>query len=130
MRNGKKLFSFVEVTDDTPIQKLTVLEQLRLLIRRMANDDKEQLRAEDAETVYQLQLKANLLEFLIKATEKVRQGEEKSVTCQISSKFNPVLEEVLQSPSIANYYTATVVSPDIDFDVDYFIKVKLEVKSY
>ena len=44
----KKLASFVDVDDTTPIQKLTVLEQLRVLIRRMAREDKEQLKAEDA----------------------------------------------------------------------------------
>lgn len=59
---GKKLFSFIAVDDDTPIQKLTFSEQLRVLIQRLTNESKEQLKADDAETVYQLQLKANLLE--------------------------------------------------------------------
>ena len=130
MRSGKKLFSFVEMTDDVPIQKLTVLEQLRLLVRKLANDDKEQLKADDAETVYLLTLKANLLEFFNKATEKIRKGDERSVTCQVSSKFLPVLDEVLQSTSIGSYYAAEVIKPDIEFDIDYFVKVKLEVKTY
>lgn len=63
---GKKLFSFIAVDDNTPIQKLTFSEQLRVLIQRMTNESKEQLKADDAETVYQLQLKANLLEFCIR----------------------------------------------------------------
>lgn len=127
---GKKLFSFIAVDDNTPIQKLTFSEQLRVLIQRMTNESKEQLKADDAETVYQLQLKANLLEFLQKATEKVRQGEHHSVTVSVSSKFLPVLQEVLESTSIATYYTYSVDKPEIDYDIEYFIQITLEVKSY
>ena len=127
---GKKIFSFVEVDDSTPIQKLSLGEQLRVLIRRATNGDREQLKADDAETVYNLQLKANLLEFLYKATEKVRQGEHHSVTVSISSKFLPVLDDVLQSRSIASYYDVKVFKPEIEYDIDYYIEVTLEVKSY
>ena len=96
----------------------------------MTNENKEQLKADDAETVYQLQLKANLLEFLHKATEKVRQGEHHSVTVSVSSKFLPVLEDVLESTSISTYYTYTVDKPEIEYDIEYFIQITLEVKSY
>lgn len=126
----KKLFSFLEVTDEVPIQKLSALEQFRLLVRRMTNSDAEQLRAADAETVYQLQLQADLMEFLHKATEKVRAGGEKSVTMQISSKFNPVLQDVLEGSTIKPFYTYKIESPEIDLDVDYFIRLTLEVKAY
>lgn len=127
---GKKLISFIEVDDNTPIQKLTFSEQLRVLIQRMTAQTKEQLKADDAETVYQLQLKANLLEFLQKATEKVRQGEHHSVTVSVSSKFMPVLDDVLESSSVSTYYTYKVEKPEIDYDIEYFIQITLEVKSY
>lgn len=127
---GKKLFSFIEVDDNTPIQKLSVLDQLRLLVRNLTNTDREQLKTDSAETAYELQLKANLLEFLHKATEKVRNGEHRSVTVAVSSRFLPVLDEVLASPSISNFYTVSVFKPDIEFDIDYDIRVTLEVKSY
>lgn len=130
MKKGKKLFSFIEVTDDTPIQKLSFLEQLRIFVKRITNTDREQLKVESAETVYLLQLKANLLEFLYKATEDVRQGKHRSVTVSISSKFAPVIDEVLQTPSIAAYYNVSVKKPDIDYDIEYSILVTLEVKAY
>lgn len=127
---GKKLFSFIAVDDNTPIQKLSISEQLRVLVQRLTNGDKEQLKAEDAETVYHLQLRADLLEFLHKATRRVREGECHSVTMSISSKFLPVLEEVLSSSSIATYYTCVVESQDMEYDVEYFFQLTLEVKSY
>lgn len=127
---GKKLSSFVVVDDSTPIQKLSIMEQLRVLIHRLSNGDREQLKADDAETVFELRLKADLLEFLHKSTELVRNGTHHSVTVAVSSKFKPVLQDVLESPSITSYYNTSVVDPDIAYDIDYFLQVTLEVKSY
>lgn len=129
-RRGKKLFSFLEVTDDTPIQKLSIAEQFRLLVRKLSNSDAEQLKADSAETVYMLQLQADLREFLYKATAKVRNGDEKSVTMEISSKFLPVLDTVLNSPAINPFYTWSISNPEIDWDIDYFFTLTLEAKSY
>lgn len=126
----KKLASFVDVDDTTPIQKLTVLEQLRVLIRRVAQEDKEQLKAEDAETVYSLHLQADLLEFLHKATEEIRAGKHSRVCVLVSSKFLPVLDVVLESSSISTYYNTKVSKPEVEFDIDYFITIILEVKAY
>lgn len=127
---GKKLFSFLEVTDETPIQKLSIMDQFRLLVRRLSNSDAEQLKADDAETVYELQLKADLQEFLYKATKKVRNGEEQSVTMNISSKFLPVLDSVLEGPTIKPFYTYEIHKPEVDLDIDYFIRLTLEVRAY
>ena len=129
-RQGRKLFSFLEVTDDTPIQKLSILEQFRLLVRRLSNSDAEQLKADSAETVYMLQLQANLREFLYKATAKIRNGDQQSVTMELSSKFLPVLDVVLNSPAIKPYYTWKISKPEVDLDIDYFFTLTLEVKSY
>lgn len=127
---GSKLFSFIEVDDTTPIQKLPLLEQFRVLLRRLSNPDREALKADDAETTYTLQLRANLLDFIHKATKTIRQGEHHSVSMDIHSKFLPVLHDVLKSPKITTYYTVIIVDPEIDLDVDYYIRVKLEVKAY
>lgn len=127
---GKKLFSFLEVTDETPIQKLSVTDQFRLLVRRLSNSDAEQLKADDAETVYHLTLKADLQEFLHKATAKVRNGDEKSVTMSISSKFLPVLDEVLEGSTIKPFYTYKIDKPEVDLDIDFFLRLTLEVRAY
>ena len=75
-------------------------------------------------------MRANLLEFINKATKTIREGKHTSVTMKISNQFDPVLEEVLSSPNIVNYYNVTVERPKIDYDIVYFIKVRLEVKPY
>lgn len=127
---GKKLFSFVEVTEETPIAKLSILEQIRLLIVKLSNENREQLKAQDAETQEILRLQANLLEFFEKSTAPLREGKETKVAVQVSSKFLPVLDTVLQSNSIRTFYNVEVIKPDIEYDIDYFFKVILEVKAY
>lgn len=127
---GKKLYTFTNFDDTTPIQKLSLRDQFRLMIKRLANSDQEQLKAEDAVTSQELTLKADLLEFLYKSTDPVRKGFHKSVTVAISSRFLPVLTVVLESTSIANYYDVNMRKPDIEYDIDYNIFVTLEVKAY
>lgn len=125
----KKLFSYVEVDDNTPIQKLSVKDQLRVLLQRLTQSDSDELKSEDAVTIEQLTLKANLLDFISRATEPIRQGKHRKVTMSISSNFNPVLQEVLESSSIVSYYNIEVNRPDIMYDIPHMITVKLEVKT-
>lgn len=128
MRQGKKLFSFVEVDANTPIQKLSVLDQFRVLIKKMANDDAAELKADDAVIQNLLHLKADLIGFLDTAVEPIRQGKKFAVSVAISSDFEPVLQEVLNSSKFKNYYEITVSKPDIEFDVTYQIRVDLIAK--
>jgi hypothetical protein len=126
---GKKLYSFVEIDDRTPIQKLKIADQLRALLRRLTYSAANDLKTEDAATAYFLTLKANLLEFIQKSTEPIKRGEHRSVTLVISGKFSPVLEEVLASPHVAPFYLIDVDRPDMDYDIPYTIEVRLEVRT-
>lgn len=128
MGRAKKLFSFIEVDENTPIQKLSVMDQFRVLVKKITHDDGAELMAEDAVTQSQLQLKADLLGFLDEALQPIREGKRRAVSLSLSNEFDPVLMEVLGSPRIDNYYNVTVTRPDIEFDIKYFIRVDLEVK--
>lgn len=128
MQKKRKLFSYIEVDDNTPIQKLGVMDQLRVLIRKMGQDDASELTAEDAVTQNLLQLKADLLQLLDDALEPIRMGKKYAVSLSISNEFDPVLDEVLKSSRIANYYDVTVTRPDIEYDITYNMRVDLVVK--
>ena len=130
MAQPKRLYAYTEIDDRTPIQKLTFGEQLRVLLRRLTHSEKNELATEDAVTREYLVMRANLLDFISKATKSVREGKHHSVTISGSNRFDPVLEEVLNSPQITNYYTVQVSRPEVDYDIDYFIKIRLEVKAY
>ena len=130
MGKEKKLFTYTQIDDRTPIQKLSLSEQFRVLLRNLTHSEKNELATEDAVVKERLTMRANLLEFIKKATAPVREGKHKVVTVKISNQFDPVLEEVLNSPSVKNYYNVIVDRPNIDYDIIYFIKVRLEVKAY
>lgn len=128
MLGGKKLFSFIEVDENTPIQKLSVMDQLRVLIKKITSDDSAELMAEDAVTLNLLRLKADLTGLLDKALEPIRQGKRRAVSISLSNEFDPVLDEVINSPNISNYYYVDVTRPDIEYDIPYKIRLDLEVR--
>ena len=124
----EKVFEYVELDDKTPIQKLSILDQVRILFRKLTYDASQELKRDDAVTREELKLKADLIDFILKATEPIRNGEHRKVLISISNKFDPILESVLRSKRISNYYGITIDRPNIEYDIPFFIRVTLEVK--
>lgn len=128
MSAEKRLFRFIEVDDKTPIQKLSLSDQLRVLVKQFTYDPANELRNDDIVTTQYMRLKANLSEFLRKATEPLRSGEKKEVIVNVSTEFNPVFEDVLASHEIADFYYVSVVKPKIEYDIPYDYLVRLRIK--
>ena len=128
MSEGKKLYTYVEVDDSTPIQKLSIMDQLRVLLKKLTYDAANELRNEDLVTQEYMQLKANLSDFLRRACSPIRAGKRKEVIVNISSQFNPVFDEVINSPEITDFYTVDTVRPKIDYNIPYDFMVRLRVK--
>ena len=128
MAQGKKLYSFVEVDDRTPVQKLSISDQLRVLLKHLTHDPANELRTEDSVTTERMILKANLSDFLRKATEPIRAGKKREVIVNISNKFDPVFNEVISSHEISDFFEVSVVRPKIEYDIPYDFMVKLRVK--
>lgn len=124
----QKLATFVEVDDNTPIIKLSLMDQLRVAINKFSHDDALELKNDDAFAIEEATLRANLEDFIYKATAPIREGRRSSVTMSISSKFDSVLNDTLMSKSITKYYYAKVYRPQTEFNVPFQILVKLTVK--
>lgn len=125
---GKKLYTFVEVDDSTPVQKLPILDQLRILLKKLTYDPANELKSEDAVTVEYMTLKANLSDFFRRATEPIRRGDKSEVIVNVSNKFDPVYKEVITSHEITDYYEVAEVRPEIEYDIPYDFLVRLSVK--
>lgn len=128
MAKGKRLYTFVDVDDSTPIQKLPLLDQLRVLFKSLTYDDANELKNEDIVTSEYLTLKANLLSFLRTATAPIRNGRRREVVLAISSQFQPVFNEVMRSKEITDYYHVSIARPKTDYDLPYDTLVRLRVK--
>lgn len=129
MARGQKLYKYVEVDDKTPVQKLGLGDQLRLLLRKITEDPANDLKSEDAVTAEYLKLKADCTDFIKKAAEPIKQGKCKVAVVQVSNEFKPVLDEVLTSPEIASYYHIEIAKPKIDYDIPFEYLVRIRAKS-
>lgn len=125
----KKLYTFVDVDDNTPIQKLSLSDQMRVLIHQATYDDANELRNEDIFTTEYMTLKANLSEFFRISTEPIRRGERKEVILNVSSKFLPVYKDVVTSHEIADFFDVAEVKPKLGYDIPYDFLVRLTVKA-
>lgn len=128
MSDRKKLFTYVEVDDSTPVQKLKFSDQLRVLLKRITEDPASELKSEEVFTTEYLTLKADFTEMLLKAAAPLRAGKNKSVVISVDSKYNYVMDEVLKSPTISRFYEVSVAKPKIEYDVPCNSLVKLQIK--
>lgn len=128
MAGEKRLYSFVEVDDRTPVQKLKISDQLRVLLKSLTYDAANELHNEDIVTQEYMQLRANLNDFLRRATAPIRDGRHSEVIVNVSTHFSPVFDEVINSHEIKDFFDVDVVKPKITYDVPYDIMVRLRVK--
>jgi len=123
---------FTYVVDDgrVPIQKLSLMDQLRVLIKKLFYDESAELKRADVITQEELRLKTNLIQFLTKATEPIRSQGKKSVVFTLHSKFLKSLEGIMndESSRFTKYYTIEVNKPSVEYDVDYFVTVTMKVR--
>lgn len=124
----RKLYTFVEVDDKTPVQKLSIADQLRVILKKITEDPANELANEDAVTRERLILKANLTEFLRKSVEPIKRGKRKEVVIEVSNMFDPVLDEVLKSKAIRNYYSVEIARPHVEYNIPLNILLRIKVK--
>jgi hypothetical protein len=123
----EKILEYVELDEHTSIQKLSLLDQLRVLLRRITYDESNELKRMDVETVDYLRKRSNLLQFLLQATEPLRKGQHKTVEVQISSKFDTVLKEVLSLERFTEYYHIEIQRPELEYNIHHYITVRFEI---
>ena len=128
-RYGKRLMEYVDVTDNTPIQKLSALDQIRVLLKKMTHDDAAELQAENAVTRHSLELQADLSEILNKALDPLRRGQSSAVSVSLPSIYEKVLDDVFNNSRINQYYNIKISKPSVEYDgVPYNFRLDLEVK--
>lgn len=136
----EKVFSYVKDEDRVPIQKLSMVDQIFSVLRKLTFDASAELKREDLLTRESLKLKADLIGLVVGATESIRNGEHKSVHLSVSSKFESVIPEVLpetrnmkskdeETGLFAPFYNITIKRPALEYDVEHFIDIWLEVKT-
>lgn len=124
----KKVFEYVELDKNTRIQKLSILDQIRILIKRITYNPEHELDIDETLSETYMQLKADLFDLFYKASEPIRKGIHRTVRLKVSSEFKPVISEVINSPRLKKHYKIAVSYPDIDYNVKFFYQVDMEVR--
>jgi hypothetical protein len=95
-----RLYSYIDTTDDTSLEDVGFVQKAIAIIfqwfkesgRESAERDKlENIVSEDL-----LTLQADLIQYIDKALEPIKQGKKRKVTLSIDSNFVPVLESSME----------------------------------
>lgn len=121
----KKIFEFIDVDKNTPIQELGFFDTVKILIKKMTENPEDE--AEDIVDIEYLTLKANLIKFFKEAIKPIRRGEHKNVQLRVPSLYKSVIEEVINIPKFKRYWHIRVTAPKTfleKFDYTVYIEVR------
>lgn len=129
MLNGQEIYRSVEVTDDVQTSSLSILDQLRLIVSKLSNDDAAELDRNEKLTTARLQKVASLTDFIEKAVSKMREKELDSVTVKLASVYKPYFAEVFdEKKGFGRYYKFEVYDKRISMSISHFVVVRISKK--
>lgn len=126
----KPLYTTVKVTEKTNTQKLPIIDQLRLLLGKMSDDETTRLEANEALSRKTLEMQSSLSNLINNVTAKMRELGETSVTISLSSRFKPYLNDVI-SPinGKGRFYDFEIIDKEVPvIGADYFLIMKIKEK--
>ena len=126
---GEIVSTHIKVTENTTVAKMGVLDQIKLLLRKLSNDDAAELNAVQKLSASELKIKASLMRLFETAVEGFDSGEHTSVTLSVASRYIPYLDEVIDPTyGMGRFYDFTVHKKDLPATVDYKFIVEIRKK--
>lgn len=126
-KNIEKVYEYVVLNDNVPVQKLSLLDLIRTIIKELTKDVTKQLDNDSILNVELMTLKANLYDFLYKATDTIRKGEHYAVSVEVPSLYTPVLDEVINEDIFTKHYKVSILKPDMEYDLPFNYNIVFEV---
>ena len=119
----------IKPTENTTLAKLSVIDQLKLLFSKLSNDAAAELNANEKLSRETLKMTASLERLFSTAIENMKKGKHRSVTLQVSSKYLPYLDTVIdETRGMGRFYKFEVYKKDLPLNVDYMFIVKISIK--
>lgn len=122
---GKRVFTFIDVNEYTPISQLGILDSLHLILQRLLYSRASELEVEDEVTKAYMTLKADCLKFLYAGAKPLREGLHDTATIELSSEFKPVIKDVIKSPKLKRFYKIDVTYPITEYGLDFVYTVQM-----
>lgn len=126
----KPLYTTIKVTDRTQTQKLPVMEQIKLLLGKVTNDETIKLEASEKISRANLEMQSALSNLINNVTQRMKELNHKSVTVAVSSRFKPYFKEVTSvTHGKGRFYNFDIIDKDIPvIGVDYFLTMVISEK--
>ena len=116
----------IKPDDNTTLAKLSVADMIRLLFSKLSNNDVAELDANEKLSKDYLKHVASLSRFIDRATEKLVDGREESVTVRLSSEYLPYLDEVINpNTGKGRFFNFDVHKKDLPTGVKHTFIVKI-----
>lgn len=126
---GEVVSTHIKATESTTLAKLSFFDQFKLLLHRFNNNDAAELDAAEKLSRVTLKMRASLQNLFTKAVEGLDEGVHQSVTLEVSSKFLPYLNDVIDKDrGMGRYYSFDVISRDLPMSVEYKFIVRISRK--
>ena len=119
----------IKPTENTTLAKLTILDQIKLLISRFSNDDAAELKAQTSLSTIALKMEASLERLFKTAASRLEDGKHNSVTLMVSSKYIPYIDNVInERTGMGKFYKFDVIKRDLPIGAEYMFVVRIERK--
>lgn len=119
----------IKPDENTTLAKLSLTDMIRLLFSKISNNDVAELDANEKLSASYLKNVASLSKFIDRATERIINGAEKSVTVQLSSEYLPFIDEVIDPINgKGRYFNFEVYKKDLPQSVKHKFIVKISKK--
>lgn len=116
----------IKPTESTTLAKLSFFDQFKLLIHKFNNEDVAELDAAEKLSAVALRMQASLQKLFTTAVKGLEENEHDSVTLQVSSKYIPYLDAVIDPVrGMGRYYDFDITTKDLPINVDYMFIVKI-----
>ena len=129
MELGSEYYRSVKLTDNINTASLSLADQFRLLFAKLSNDEVAELDTNEKLNAARLRKVAALSKFIDKATDRLNELGEDSVTVSLSSEFLPFIDEVIDPVrGKGRFYTFEVRKRNIPMDVKHTFIVVIRKK--
>lgn len=126
---GEVISTRIKPTETTTLAKLTIGDQLKLLISKVSNEDAAELDAAEKLSTIAMRERASLSRLIKTAASGLESGEHTSVTVSLSSKYIPYLETMLDKKrGLGRYYDFEYNLKDLPITVEYQFPIRITRK--
>lgn len=119
----------VKVTDDTTVSRLSLIDQVKLLIAQLSHPETERLRGQAQVLRREAISRSSTHKALREACESLSKSDDRYITISIKSSYLPYLEEIINPiTGLGAGFNFFITDRPEDSTLDYDVYIKIVKK--